>query len=54
MARDSKRSPKPSRARPPSGGAIPSLRKQDIPKNESLRGLVVRGGVGAVPAVWED
>ena len=44
----------PSRARPPSDGAVPPLREEDVTKNESLRGRVVRGGVGAVPSVWED
>ena len=32
----------------------PRLRDEDVTKNEGLRGLVVRGGAGAVPAVWED
>ncbi|MGA2285004.1 MAG: hypothetical protein ABSG55_01875 [Dehalococcoidia bacterium] len=54
MARDSKRLPTPSNARRPAGGAIPSLRKQEIPRNESLRGPVIMGGAGAVPSVWED
>jgi hypothetical protein len=44
----------PSSARPPSDGVVPPLRKEDVTKNASLRGLVVRGGAGAVPAVWED
>ena len=43
-----------SGARPPVGGAPPPLRKEDVSKNEGLRGPVVRGGVGAVPSVWED
>jgi hypothetical protein len=52
---DRKRLPSvPSSARPPSDGAVPPLRKEDVTKNDELRGLVVRGGVGAVPAVWED
>jgi hypothetical protein len=46
--------PLPSSARPPSNGAVPPLRKEDVTKNEDLRGLVVRGGAGAMPAVWED
>jgi len=25
-----------------------------VTKNEELRGMVVRAGVGALPAVWED
>jgi len=48
------RQPVPSSAQPPSDNAPPPLRKEDVTKNEGLRGLVVRGGAGAVPAVWED
>jgi hypothetical protein len=33
---------------------VPPLRKEDVTKNDGLRGLVVRGGAGAVPSVWED
>ena len=44
----------PRVSRPPSDGSIPPLRKEDVTKNDSLRGRVVRGGVGAVPSVWED
>ena len=55
MRSDRKRPPSvPSGARPPSGGAVPPLRKEDVTKNDDLRGLVVRGGAGAVPSVWED
>jgi hypothetical protein len=55
MRSDRKRPPPtPSSARPPSNGALPPLRKEDVTKNDGLRGLVVRGGAGAVPAVWED
>ena len=49
-----KRPSVPSKARPLSDGATPPLRKDDVTKNDGLRGLVVRGGLGAVPAVWED
>ena len=54
---DDRRPPKrplPSSARPPSDRAVPPLRDDDVFKNEGLRGLVVRAGVGALPAVWED
>jgi hypothetical protein len=44
----------PSSARRPSDAAVPPLVKEDVTKNDELRGLVVRGGVGAVPSVWED
>ena len=44
----------PGSARPPSEPATPRLRPDDVVKNEELRGPVVRGGVGAVPSVWED
>jgi hypothetical protein len=55
MSGERKRPPSvPSSTRPPSDGAVPPMGKEDVTKNEELRGLVVRGGVGAVPAVWED
>jgi hypothetical protein len=55
MRSDRKRRPSvPSGARAPSDRAVPPLRKEDVTKDDDLRGLVVRGGVGAVPAVWED
>ena len=55
MRSDRKRPPSvPSGARPPSDRAEPPLRKEDVTKNDDLRGLVVRGGAGAVPAVWVD
>jgi hypothetical protein len=44
----------PAGAKPPSDNAAPPLRDDDVFKNEGLRGLVVRAGVGALPAVWED
>jgi len=56
MADAGKRSrrPVPAGARLPSDNAAPPLRDDDVFKNEGLRGLVVRAGVGALPAVWED
>ena len=55
MRSDKNRRPSiPSNARQPSDNAVPPLRKEDVTKNEDLRGLVVRGGAGAVPSVWED
>ena len=53
---DNRRGPSrtPRSSRPPSDGPTPRLRDEDVTKNEALRGLVVRGSVGAVPAVWED
>jgi len=44
----------PAGAKLPSDNAAPPLRDDDVSKNEGLRGLVVRAGVGALPAVWED
>lgn len=44
----------PPRSRPPSDRAAPPLRDDDVVEDESLRGVVVRVGVGALPAVWED
>ena len=46
--------PIPPRPQPPLGQAAPSLGK-DVPHDPSLASAqVIRGGVGAVPAVWED
>jgi hypothetical protein len=44
----------PAGARPLPDNAAPPPRDGDVFKNEGLRGLVVRAGVGALPAVWED
>jgi len=44
----------PAGAKPLPDNAAPPLRDDDVIKNEGLRGLVVRAGVGALPAVWED
>jgi len=44
----------PAGAKPLPDNAAPPLRDDDVFKNEGLRGLVVRAGVGALPAVWED
>ena len=52
--RQSKSSLAPSGAKPLPDNAAPPLRDDDVSKNEELRGLVVRAGVGALPAVWED
>jgi hypothetical protein len=54
MRSDRKTPSVPPKSRPPSDNAVPPLRKEDVTKNDDLRGLVVRGGAGAVPAVWED
>ncbi len=51
--RQSKR-PVPAGAKPLPDNVAPPLRDDDVTKNEELRGLVVRAGVGALPAVWED
>ncbi len=48
------RSPLPAGAKPLPDNVAPPLRDDDVFKNEGLRGLVVRAGVGALPAVWED
>jgi hypothetical protein len=53
-ARRQSKPPVPAGARPLPDNAAPPLRDDDVFKNEGLRGLVVRAGVGALPAVWED
>jgi hypothetical protein len=46
--------PLPARSQPPAG-TKPLPLGRDIPENEALRrAWVIRGGVGAIPAVWED
>ena len=44
----------PRGTQPPRGAPAPPLRPDDVRENVELRGRVVRGGVGAVPAVWEE
>jgi len=44
-----KRPPEPARGTP-----VPALRPDDVRENPDLRGRVIRAGVGALPAVWED
>jgi hypothetical protein len=43
-----------SRARPPRGSPARPLRPDDVREAAELRGPVIRSGVGALPAVWED
>jgi len=44
----------PQPAQPPVGQEPPAL-GEDVPQNATLRRQrVIRGGVGAIPAVWED
>ncbi|MGB6895483.1 MAG: hypothetical protein WBF37_06040 [Dehalococcoidia bacterium] len=44
-----KQPPEPAR-----GERVPALRPDDVRENPALRGRVIRAGVGALPAVWED
>lgn len=46
--------PASGRARPPQGSPARPLRPADVRETAALRGLVIRSGVGALPAVWED
>jgi hypothetical protein len=41
-------------ARRPVGSPARPLRPADVRETAALRGLVIRSGVGALPAVWED
>jgi hypothetical protein len=44
----------PPHTQPPAG-TKPLPLGRDVPENEALRrARVIRGGVGAIPAVWED
>jgi hypothetical protein len=39
---------------PPRGRGVPPLRPDDVTEAHRLPGRVIRAGVGALPAVWED
>jgi len=43
-----------SPARPPVGSPARPLRPDDVRETAEVRGPVIRSGVGALPAVWED
>jgi hypothetical protein len=40
--------------RPPVGSPARPLRPDEVRETKELRGPVIRSGVGALPAVWED
>jgi len=41
-------------ARRPVGSPARPLRRDDVRETAEVRGPVIRAGVGALPAVWED
>lgn len=43
-----------SPGRPPVGSPARPLRRADVRETTEVRGPVIRSGVGALPAVWED